>query len=156
MFGRPGISPKASNSGAVFNRISAGESMQQPETRENRLSFFWHHAKMCPPGGFLAITFNHDAGFPMRDSFRTEQAPDISRWSRDDTTSKSLWRSLKEFGRPVFVDIGNEADYFHKGYPQEYVRMFRKVHDIWQRQGVRNVIYVWHVVFWDHRLGIAP
>ena len=96
------------------------------------------------PGGFLAASFNFDPVFPRAPS---PPSPEKIRpyWNGDrDAVIEAMGRAIKDFGGPVFADLGGEFDINHRGTPQDFVRAFRHVHEVWDRLGVTNVLYVWH------------
>ena len=106
-------------------------------------SFFWHNARAnAGPDGVLAIEFN------MFSDTKGSLKPFLS-GERDENIMK-VGRAIKEWGRPTFVAIGSEFDHkthFNRSYtPEEFVRAYRHVHDLWAREGVENVAYVWHSV----------
>lgn len=69
-----------------------------------------------------------------------------------DGAIRRLGESLKAYGRPVYLDIGNEAEFFYPGQAKQFVRAFRHVHDT-LRPLCPNVIFFWHTVT---DLGFAP
>jgi hypothetical protein len=110
-------------------------------------NYFWHNARQAPKNGFLAITFTLDPAFPKNS---TRSGPDKLRSFLDESRDQAIdeyGKAFKAFGRPIFVALGGEFDndaLSHGGFPDQYVRVFRRIHDRWDALGVTNVTYVWH------------
>lgn len=101
-------------------------------------SFFWHNAReVVGENGILAV---HIGPLDRR------VVQELLSGKRDENIRK-LGAAFKEWDHPIFVAIGPEFD--HKDNrprynASEYVRLFRRVHRIWDELGVTNVAYVWH------------
>jgi hypothetical protein len=68
-----------------------------------------------------------------------------------DGTIERLGRELATYGRPVYLDIGNEAEFFYPKHPKQYVKAYRRVHDKLQPL-CPNVLFFWHTVtVWSPR-----
>lgn len=105
--------------------------------------FFWHNAREnVGEHGVLQIGFNLVADTDG------SLAPYLT-GQRDDEI-KAIGHAFKEWGRPLYVAIGTEFDHkthYNRSYtPQDYVRTYRRIRDIWDGLGVENVAYVWHSV----------
>ncbi|OJW27634.1 MAG: hypothetical protein BGO49_23080 [Planctomycetales bacterium 71-10] len=94
---------------------------------EGNVNFFRHNAqKNIPDGGFLVMETDLNG--------------------ITDEGVRMVGEAIKEFGGPVFADLEGEFETDFRDRPQEYVAAYRKVHDAWDRLGVRNVAYVWHSI----------
>ena len=58
--------------------------------------------------------------------------------------------AAKKIGRPLFVRLGHEMnDGYrypwgpHNNTPQEFIAAWQHVHDIFQKQGAKNIIWIW-------------
>lgn len=63
----------------------------------------------------------------------------------DDALEK-LGNALRAFGKPVYLDIGNEAEFFYPGHAKEFVATYRYVHKKLKPLCSENVLFFWHTV----------
>ena len=63
-----------------------------------------------------------------------------------DATLEKLGRELKSFGKPVYLDIGNEAEFFYPKNPGEFVKAYRHVYEKLKPLCSDNVLFFWHTV----------
>ena len=58
---------------------------------------------------------------------------------------KEIGEVFKASRRPVYLRVGYEFDFPGNHYdPVGYIQAFRKIHDLFSKQGVQNIAYVWH------------
>ncbi len=94
---------------------------------ERNVNFFRHNAsKNIPPGGFLVMETDLNG--------------------ITDEGIRLVGEAIKAFGGPVFADLEGEFETDFRDRPREYVALYRKVHDEWDRLGVKNVAYIWHSI----------
>lgn len=94
---------------------------------EGNVRFFWQNVrKSVPPGGFLVMETDLNG--------------------ITDEGIRLVGEAIREFKGPVFADLEGEFETDFRDRPQEYVALYRKVHDAWDRLGVKNVAYVWHSI----------
>lgn len=67
-----------------------------------------------------------------------------------DSYIKEWAAEAKQIGKPMFVRLGHEMnDGYRYGWgpqnntPQDFVAAWRHVHDLFDRQGARNIIWIW-------------
>ncbi len=61
-----------------------------------------------------------------------------------DSQIETLGNWIAAQNRPVFVRIGYEFDGAHNAYdPADYIRVFRRIVDLWRKQCVTNIAIVW-------------
>lgn len=69
-------------------------------------------------------------------------------------------RNFAELEAPVFLTFDHEADaskrYNQRGTPQEFVRAWRHIVDIYRANGADNVIWVWNVTGWAPNFARLP
>lgn len=104
-------------------------------------NYFRHNARQVGPNGVLLIHF-------LLITDNGNYVPKLISGEQDDELER-LGAAFKEWGGPVYLVVGTEFD--HKAHikdftPQQYVRAFKRIRDVWGRQGVTNVAYVWHSV----------
>ncbi|WP_051059094.1 glycoside hydrolase family 26 protein [Nocardiopsis lucentensis] len=77
-----------------------------------------------------------------------------------DSSLRSQARTIAEFDVPYFVTFDHEADankrYRKRGTPDEFVRSWRHVVDLYREEGADNVIWVWNVTGWRDNLDRLP
>ena len=110
------------------------------------IDYFWHNVhNNMPPDGLPVIVIS-----PQYDKV----GPDINLFFNDkvEEAVRELGKTFKWYRRPIYVNIGGECDFGYRvvgSYrknrsqgPEKFVRMFRRVHDIWTEEGATNVIEV--------------
>ncbi len=77
-----------------------------------------------------------------------------------DSSLRSQARTIADFDVPYFVTFDHEADadkrYRRRGTPDEFVRAWRHVVDLYREEGADNVIWVWNVTGWRDNLDRLP
>jgi hypothetical protein len=71
---------------------------------------------------------------------------DIAAGRYDQTVLIPEARRIKAWGLPVFLDFDHEMDGSTRrgqGSPADYVAAYRHIHDVFAKQHVRNVVWVW-------------
>jgi hypothetical protein len=62
-----------------------------------------------------------------------------------DANIDKLGKWIKNSRRPVYLRLGFEFDFPDNRYdPYKYIKAFRYIVDRYNKQGIRNVAYVWH------------
>jgi beta-mannanase len=105
-------------------------------------NFFWHNAREnVGENGVLYIKFGLDVALDVKSTL----TPFLK--GEKDANIKKIGEAIKIWNHPVYVTLGTECDHWmRRGYtPAQYVKAFRRIHDIWGGMGVSNVAYVWHV-----------
>jgi len=115
---------------------------------------FKRNAQAVPEGGFLVVEYALDPAFPKESPKEADKLSAFLRGEKD-AGIEAMGRAIKEYGRPVFADFGYEFDGQHPHQAREYAAVFRRIHDAWDRLGVRNVAYVWHS-YTDNLNGFLP
>ena len=111
------------------------------------------HEKMAPYNDSLMITLLFG-----KETVGKELAPQGEKLTRvtsgryDDALNK-LGNELKTYGKPVYLDIGNEAEFFYPGHARDFVKAYRYVHNKLKPLCQDNVLFFWHTVT---DLGFAP
>ncbi|WP_121188063.1 glycoside hydrolase family 26 protein [Nocardiopsis sp. Huas11] len=79
---------------------------------------------------------------------------------RFDESLRSQARGVAELGVPYFVTFDHEADgnqrYNNRGTPEEFVRSWRHIVDLYRQEGADNAIWVWNVTGWPGNLDRLP
>jgi hypothetical protein len=79
---------------------------------------------------------------------------------RYDESLRAQARGVAELGAPYFVTFDHEADgkerYNRRGTPEEFVRSWRHIVDLYRREGAENAIWVWNVTGWPDNLDRLP
>ncbi|MEV5747771.1 glycosyl hydrolase [Actinoallomurus sp. NPDC052308] len=73
---------------------------------------------------------------------------DIAAGAYDKSVVEPVAERVRAYGKKVFMSFDPEMDRHQnkgemKGSPAEYVAAARHVHDVFQRAGVKNVVWVW-------------
>jgi hypothetical protein len=111
------------------------------------------HKRMEPYNTSLMITLLFG-----RETRGKELAPQgkkltsVSSGHYDDALDK-LGNELRAFGKPVYFDIGNEAEFIYLGHGRDFVKAYRYVHKRLKPLCDDNVLFFWHTVT---DLGFAP
>jgi hypothetical protein len=80
-----------------------------------------------------------------------ETAMEAVAGGQDDAYLTGYAEAVRAFGHPVVIDFGHEmnGDWSGFGYgsvrPATFIAVYRHVHDLFQRLGARNVVWVWAV-----------
>ena len=111
------------------------------------------HERMVPYNGSLMITLLFG-----RDAKGKELAPQGMKLTRVisgayDADLEKLGKELRAFGKPIYLDIGNEAEFFYPGHSRDFVKAYRYVHEKLKPLCQDNVLFFWHTVT---DLGFAP
>ena len=79
---------------------------------------------------------------------------------RFDESLRAQARGVAELGVPYFVTFDHEADgnqrYNNRGTPEEFVRSWRHIVDLYRQEGADNAIWVWNVTGWEGNLDRLP
>lgn len=77
-----------------------------------------------------------------------------------DSSLRSQARAIAELEVPYFVTFDHEADadkrYGERGTPEEFVRSWRHIVDLYREEGADNAIWVWNVTGWKDNLDRLP
>ena len=77
-----------------------------------------------------------------------------------DESLRAQARSIAELEVPYFLTFDHEADankrYDKRGTPEEFVRSWRHIVDLYREEGADNVIWVWNVTGWKDNLDRLP
>jgi len=77
----------------------------------------------------------------------------------DDSLTEQA-RRVAGTGVPVFITFDHEADaskrYDKRGSPDEFVRAWRHIVDLYRRNGADNAVFVWNVTGWKGNLDRLP
>ncbi|MBR8741256.1 glycosyl hydrolase [Nocardiopsis sp. MG754419] len=77
-----------------------------------------------------------------------------------DSSLRSQARTIADTEVPYFVTFDHEADankrYNSRGTPEEFVRSWRHIVDLYREEGADNVIWVWNVTGWADNLDRLP
>ncbi|GAA4953704.1 hypothetical protein GCM10023224_43510 [Streptomonospora halophila] len=79
---------------------------------------------------------------------------------RFDDALRGQARRIADLGRPFFVTFDHEADadkrYNTRGTPEQFVRAWRHIVDVYRANGADNAVFVWNVTGWKGNLGRLP
>lgn len=77
-----------------------------------------------------------------------------------DDSLRSQARAIAELDVPYFVTFDHEADantrYNRRGTPEEFVRAWRHIVDLYREEGADNAIWVWNVTGWEGNFDRLP
>lgn len=77
-----------------------------------------------------------------------------------DASLRAQARGVAELGVPFFVTFDHEADaskrYDKRGTPEEFVRAWRHIVDLYRQAGADNAVFVWNVTGWPTNLDKLP
>ncbi|WP_190394140.1 glycoside hydrolase family 26 protein [Nocardiopsis quinghaiensis] len=77
-----------------------------------------------------------------------------------DRSLRSQARAIAELEVPYFVTFDHEADankrYNTRGTPEEFVRAWRHIVDLYREEGADNAVWVWNVTGWKGNLERLP
>lgn len=77
-----------------------------------------------------------------------------------DESLRSQARGVAELKVPYFVTFDHEADagkrYDRRGTPEEFVRAWRHIVDLYREEGADNAVWVWNVTGWKGNLDRLP
>ncbi len=77
-----------------------------------------------------------------------------------DSSLRSQARTIARTEAPYFVTFDHEADankrYNNRGTPEEFVRSWRHIVDLYRQEGADNAIWVWNVTGWPGNLDRLP
>ncbi|NKZ00315.1 glycoside hydrolase family 26 protein [Nocardiopsis alborubida] len=77
-----------------------------------------------------------------------------------DDSLRSQADAVAELGVPYFVTFDHEADantrYDRRGTPEEFVRAWRHIVDLYREEGADNAIWVWNVTGWEGNFDRLP
>jgi hypothetical protein len=104
------------------------------------------HEEMVPYNRSLMITLL----FGKEPRSGGELAPQSRHLSRVvsgelDEALEKLGKELRAYGRPLYLDIGNEAEFFYPKHPKQFVMAYKHVHDKLEPL-CPNVLFFWHTV----------
>ncbi|WP_394296679.1 MULTISPECIES: glycoside hydrolase family 26 protein [Nocardiopsis] len=96
--------------------------------------------------------------FNVRDH-PTQEYSDIIH-GRFDRSLRAQARRIAGLEYPVFVTFDHEADankrYHTRGTPEEFVRAWRHIVDLYRENGAENAVWVWNVTGWPKNLPRLP
>ncbi|MGW5875528.1 glycoside hydrolase family 26 protein [Nocardiopsis terrae] len=79
---------------------------------------------------------------------------------RFDASLRSQARGVAELEVPYFITFDHEADgknrYNNRGTPEEFVRAWRHIVDLYRAEGADNAIWVWNVTGWPGNVDRLP
>ncbi|MDT0302266.1 glycoside hydrolase family 26 protein [Streptomonospora wellingtoniae] len=79
---------------------------------------------------------------------------------RFDDSLRGQARRIADLGRPFFVTFDHEADanqrYNTRGTPEQFVRAWRHIVDLYRANGADNAVFVWNVTGWKGNLDRLP
>ena len=108
------------------------------------VAYFNHQVRnQAAEGGLLVIEFALDKAFPKESAKDADKLGPFLRGEMDEGIEE-MGRAIRDSGRHVFVALGYEFDGQHPHQAREYAATYRRIHDAWDRLGVKNVAYVWH------------
>ncbi|WP_444961240.1 glycoside hydrolase family 26 protein [Nocardiopsis sp. M1B1] len=77
-----------------------------------------------------------------------------------DDSLRSQARAIAELDVPYFVTFDHEADantrYNRRGTPEEFVRAWRHIVDLYREEGADNAVWVWNVTGWEGNFDRLP
>ncbi len=77
-----------------------------------------------------------------------------------DHTLRAQARTIAGLEVPYFVTFDHEADankrYNRRGTPEEFVRAWRHIVDLYREEGADNAVWVWNVTGWEGNLDRLP
>lgn len=77
-----------------------------------------------------------------------------------DRSLRSQARAIARLDTPYFLTFDHEADadkrYDERGAPEEFVRAWRHIVDLYREEGAGNAIWVWNVTGWEDNLDRLP
>jgi hypothetical protein len=111
------------------------------------------HERMEPYNASLMITLLFG-----RETKGKELAPQGKKLTsvtsgRYNAALDKLGNELRAFGKPVYLDTGNEAEFFYPGHARDFVMDYRYVHYRLKPLCGDNVLFFWHTVT---DVGFAP
>lgn len=104
------------------------------------------HKQMSPYNNRLMITLlfgKDDKGKELAN--QSEKLKRVISGQYDSAIDK-LGRELKSYGKPVYLDIGNEAEFFYHGHAKDFVKAYRHVQSRLKPICQENVLFFWHTV----------
>jgi hypothetical protein len=105
------------------------------------------HTEMKPYNECLMVTLLF-GGIPKGKELapQAEKLTRVTSGARDEAL-ESFAKELRLYDKPVYLDIGCEAEFFYPDHPKEFVETFRYVQKKLKPLCGEKVLYFWHTSF---------